>query len=159
MREEQKEFFEIMQAFRKLHLSSMLPDISHGEFGVLKAIQCCERIGSKGTGGVKVSEIVRHMQLPPPAISRALRMLEEKELVLRDVDKQDRRNTFVRLTAKGEGLIEEADCIMEDFGDAVFGNLGEETMRKLNGYLRKFVETSKIEIEKRKYNNKKGESE
>ena len=48
---------------------------------------------------------------------------------------------------------------MEEFSDAVFGNLGADTMQKLNDYLQKFVETSKIEIEKRKYNEKKGESE
>ncbi len=86
-------------------------------------------------------------------------MLEEKELVLRDVDKKDRRNTFVKVTEKGIARIAEADCIMEEFSDAVFGNLGADTMQKLNDYLQKFVETSKIEIEKRKYNEKKGESE
>lgn len=159
MTEEQKTFFKIMDSFRKLNLSSMLPNISHGELGVLKAIRCCRRCSEEEQEGVKVSVIVQKMHLPPPAVSRALRILEEKELVQRDVDRKDRRNTFVTVTAKGEALVEEADCIMEDFCDAVFGNLGAETMQKLNSYLQKFVETSKIEIEKRKYNEKKGESE
>ena len=159
MREEQKNFFDIMHSFRKLNLSSMLPGISHGELGVLKMIQHCQRCSGVDQGGVKVSLIVKEMHLPPPAISRALRVLEEKELVLRDVDKKDRRNTFVKVTEKGIARIAEADCIMEEFSDAVFGNLGADTLQKLNDYLQKFVETSKIEIEKRKYNEKKGESE
>lgn len=159
MTEEQKTFFEILQSFRKLNLSSMLPDISHGEMSVLKTIQRCGMCSKEEQGGVKVSAIVQEMQLPPPAVSRALRFLEEKGLVQRDVDRKDRRNTFVTVTAKGEAIVKEADDIMEDFCNAVFGNLGAETMQKLNGYLQKFVETSKIEIEKRKYNEKKGESE
>lgn len=51
MREEQKNFFDIMHSFRKLNLSSMLPGISHGELGVLKMIQHCQRCSGVDQGG------------------------------------------------------------------------------------------------------------
>ena len=51
MREEQKNFFDIMHSFRKLNLSSMLPGISHGELGVLKMIQHCQRCRESTKGG------------------------------------------------------------------------------------------------------------
>ena len=57
MKEEQKEFFDIMTSFRKLNISTMLPDINHGDFGILKMIDyCSERSRGKS---VKVSTVVR----------------------------------------------------------------------------------------------------
>lgn len=159
MKETQKNFFDIMESFRKLNISSMMP-LAHGEFAVLKVIQCCAR-GEKGgcETKVKVSSIVREMRMPPPAISRALRILEQKGLVVRTVDTEDRRNTFVEVTEQGYATIDEVDTIMEDFASAVFDDLGEETMQRLNTYFSRLLEISKTEIEKRKYSNKKGESE
>lgn len=159
MRAERQEFFNIMDSFRKLNISSMLPEISHGEFGILKMIECCSRHSQSGENGVKISYIVKEMCVPPPAVSRALRSLESKAMVERKVDPSDRRNTFVMLTAKGRETLTEVENIMEDFSDAVVGNLGDETMQKLNRYLRALLETSKTEIEKRKYTVVKGERE
>ncbi len=159
MRTERQEFFNIMNSFRKLNISSMLPEISHGEFGILKMIGCCSGQGESGESGVKISYIVRQMCVPPSAVSRSLRSLESKAMVERKVDPADRRNTFVMLTEKGRETLNEVETIMEDFSDAVVGNLGDETMWKLNGYLRALLETSKEEIEKRKYTAKKGERE
>ncbi|MGC2871813.1 MarR family winged helix-turn-helix transcriptional regulator [Ihubacter sp. mB4P-1] len=158
MKKEQQEFFEIMHSLRKLNLSSMLPNITHGDFGILKVIQCCGRCEEK-TRRVRVSEIVKETQLPPPAISRCLRGLEHRGYVQRAVDRNDRRNTFVEVTEEGEALIEKVDGVMNEFADAVFVNIGDETMQKLNRYLREFVDVSRAEIEKRKYKGEKGERE
>lgn len=159
MREEQNEFFEIMNSFRKLNISSMLPEISHGDFCVLKTINDCSRCSENREGKVKVSDIAKAAMLPPPTVSRSLRGLEIKELVARTVDQDDRRNTFVEITPKGGALLKEIEAIMNSFAEAVFGNLGEETMGKLNRYLGKLVEVSKAEIEKRRYQERKGEIE
>lgn len=105
--------------------------------------------------GVKVSWLVKKSHVPAPAISRTLRSLEQKGFIERTADKEDRRNTFVSLTEAGAAVNREIDSIMEGFADAVFGNMGEETMQKLNGYLRQFLETSRAEIEKRRYTDKK----
>lgn len=157
MKEEQKEFIEIMTAFRKLNISSMLPDlISHGEFSLLKMIESSAQETENGRW-VKVSHLVKKLCVPAPAISRTLRSLEDKNFIERTADKSDRRNTFVSLTEEGKAMNREIDGIMEGFADAVFGNMGEETMQKLNGYLRAFLETSRKEIDKRKYTGKKGE--
>lgn len=159
MKEEQRTFFNIMDSFRKMNIASMLPDISNGEFAVMKMIRHCRQNGSGTQNGVKVSSIVKCSKMPAPAISRTLKHLEEKEYIVRTVDKEDRRNTFVKMTEAGEALLRETDEIMSDFADAVFGQMGDETMRKLNDYLSRMVETADAEIAKRKYKGKKGETE
>ena len=63
------------------------------------------------------------------------------------------------MTEEGEALIEKVDGVMNEFADAVFVNIGDETMQKLNRYLREFVDVSRAEIEKRKYKGEKGERE
>lgn len=157
MREEQREFFNIMDSFRRLNFSSMLPEISHGDFGILKMINQCVKYCKDATESIRVSDIVRHTKMPPPAVSRSLRTLEEKEYIVRTVDKIDRRNTYVELTSKGEEVLKKAETVMSDFADEVFGQMGDETIRKMNRYLRQFLETSQREIEKRK-NKGKGET-
>ena len=134
--------------FRKLNVSSMLPEISHGDHILLQTINCLE---SSSRGGVKISQVVKAMGLPPPAISRGLRILDQKGCVIRKVDEQDRRNTFVALTEEGRAMLKEANDIVEGFSEAVFANIGDEAMEKLNEYLRRLVEISKEEIAKRKY--------
>lgn len=106
-------------------------------------------------GGVKVSWLVKKSHVPASAVSRTLRTLEQKGFIERTVDKADRRNTFVSLTEAGFSINREIDNIMEGFADAVFGNMGEETMQKMNGYLKQFLETSRCEIERRRYTDKK----
>lgn len=158
MKEEQKQFFEVLEAFRKINVSAILPDISHGDFGILKTIDYC-RTNCKDAenGDVKVSALVRCTKLPAPTVSRNLRSLEEKGYIVRSIDKKDRRNTYVELTGEGEELLTEADGIMSDFADAVFGRLGEETLIRLTDYLRRLVDTATKEIEKRKYRGEKGD--
>ena len=147
MTKEQLEFLNIMTELRKLNISSMLPEITMGEFDILKRIE-----DVKGEDGrARISCVVRSMCMPPPAISRAMGIPETKGYIRRDVDRRDRRNTLVEITASGEALIKEVDAIMEEFADAVFGNMGEDIMQKLNAYLRQFAETSKAEVAKRKY--------
>ena len=152
MKKEQREFFTLLEEFRKLNIGSMLPGIPHGDFCVMKAIH--ELKLNKGQNAdIRVSDIVEEMQAPPPAISRGLRSLEEKGLIQRSVDEKDRRNTFVELTAAGEQLSDEIETIMKDFVDAVFSRMGVESFEQLNNGMRKMVSVSREEINKRKYKN------
>lgn len=165
MREEQKRFFSIMMEFRRLNLSSMLPGLSHGDHVLLQKIYwlqrgcegCCEadclqtRQTAEAERGVRVSQLVRSMELPPPAVSRGLRILDNKGYVVRTVDVRDRRNTFVSLTESGRAVLREANDIIDGFSEAVFANMGDEVMGRLNEYLRQLVDVSKEEIERRKY--------
>ena len=74
---------------------------------------------------------------------RSLRTLEEKGCILRSVNQDDRRNIYVEVTDTGKKLLKEVEEILSDFADAVFGQLGEDTIEQLNQYLCRLLQTAK----------------
>lgn len=152
MKNEEREFQEIMNKFRTLHMSAILPGINQGDFAVMKTIwQCMEK---NHTEKVRVAEIVKIMCIPAPAVSRCFRMLEGKGYIVRSIDAADRRNVCVEMTEEGKQVFLKSDKIMNSFTDAVFGEMGQEDMKKLNAYMRKFLHTVQREIEKRTMKNR-----
>lgn len=151
------EFFRVVHSFRKLNISTMLPDLTHAELGTLSMIAKCNEDGN--AQGVKVSELVNRMEVAAPAVSRTLKKLEEREYIIRKVDKNDRRNTYVELTLEGEAIMKESKEIMHDFADAVLGEMGEENMNRLIAYLKDLQNMAMKEIDKRKYSNRKDKTE
>ena len=90
------------------------------------------------------------MEAPPPAVSRAMRVLEGEGLIRRRIDEHDRRNMIVEFTDEGrERLCRGAD-VMYEFADSVFSAMGAEKTSAMIDSLREFAEISKEEIEKRK---------
>lgn len=156
MQGEEREFFEILSSFRSLNIATMFPNISHGDFGTMQTIRGFEE--KNNHKGVKVSQLAKKMHIAVPAVSRCLRSLEEKGLIERTVDKEDRRNTYVVLTEKGKMVSDETDEIMSEFGKAVFGHMGKESMQQLNSYLKELRETAMKEIQNRKYQKREDEA-
>lgn len=160
MEEMQNRLFRAFLAFKKLHISSVLPGINVADLSTLKTLKKLERSHEADGSGVSVSEIVGELNVPAPAVSRSLRSLEEKDYVLRYTNKKDRRNTCVELTDQGEAVLEESMEIMCDLGDAVFRQMGEEDMERMIAYFVKFQNVAKTEIEKRRYyKDEKGSDE
>ena len=139
-----QKFAAIIARLHKLKLGNMLTGISEIEFKTMSAIS---RI-SKG-GDVKVSDIARYLELSAPAVSRTMKSLEEKEYIERHTDKQDRRNTFVKLTAKGEEQLKAWMKVFEEFSEAIFARLGDEKSNQLLEDLEAFVKASKEEMKAR----------
>ena len=97
------EFLATAHRFKKIHMDGIFPEISKGEFWALKIIQKATLQNESGCG-VYVSTIAERLKVTPSAISRMLKGLEEKDLIERKVDKNDRRNTYVTLTEKGKKI-------------------------------------------------------
>ena len=57
--------------------------------------------------GVPVSELSRTLSVRPPSITPLLAGLEEKEMLERTMDRNDRRIVRVRLKEKGQELVDE----------------------------------------------------
>ena len=89
-----------------------------------------------------------------PAVSRTLKTLEDKGYIERDVNKADRRNTYVRLTASGEQKQEECEQIMSSFAHAVISKIDRDDMEQLIDCLNELYEASREEIEDRKMRQK-----
>lgn len=144
------EIFSAFHRFRHLKISSILPGISMAEMGTLRTIEHCRR--EKGENAkVTVSEVARFMRVATPAVSRTLRSLEEKDFAERMACEGDRRNVYVRVTARGKEILKECDEILSDLIQAVTEKMGDDDMERLIGYLNKLEQTAEMEIEKRKF--------
>lgn len=125
-----KEFLKAGDRFRRMDLGVLHPGISHGEFVVLDRIYA----NSRQYGdlyGAHVSDIVRDMETSPPALSRTLRFLEAKRLVMRESDRRDRRNTCVCLTAYGEQVRNEGHERLMKFAQDSVEQMGQEEVKEL----------------------------
>ena len=120
----------LLQHFRKLNWDGALPDITQVEYLVLSAIH----LGKKKQPdhpGIYVSALAENLMTSVSMVSKLLKTLEEKNWILRTVDKNSRRNTFVSLTSEGKKKLAAADAAMEKINHTVAEKLGEDTVQQL----------------------------
>lgn len=145
-----EELFQAMSQFRKLKFSDMFPNISRAEFFTMSMIM------DKGENGkITISELATKAHVLPPAMSRTLRGLENKGYVERNVNKQDRRNTYVELTEQGKKITLQTRTSMCEFGRAVMEQVDEDEIRRLVTYLNHIYEIADLELKARKVKGRK----
>ena len=86
---------------------------------------------------IKVSEISKMMQVTSPTVTQVLNSLEASGLIERHIDPKDRRAIGVKLTSKGEMVVQKA---REAFFASIRGlveYLGEEQSSQLADLLSK----------------------
>lgn len=103
MQERSEQMLERIHKFRKLHMQEKLNLIPKSEMVTMRTI--LEQCGQKKTRGCRISEIARKLEISPPAISRTIKRLREKQYVRCIVDETDRRNVRVVVTAAGEAAL------------------------------------------------------
>lgn len=145
-----EELFRSMNQFRKLKFAEMFPMISRTDFFVM-----CTIMDKGENGQITISELASRAKMLPSAISRTLKGLEERGYVERNVNKNDRRNTYVELTEAGRQLTEEARQTMSDFGKSVMSQVDEADMKRLISYLDNIYHIAEKEIENRKWKDRK----
>lgn len=144
MKNYKKEFYETMLEFRRMKISSVFPEITPLEHRALKSIDLCSELDEN----VKISQVVAKMEIPAPGVSRIIRHMEEKGLVVRTVDPKDRRNTFVSMTDEGRKVFDRCEGILEELANRVFLRLGEERCDMVLSGLRDFIKYTNEEIKK-----------
>ncbi len=145
------ELFNSMNQFRRLHMSDLMPGkLNQADFFTLNCILDAE------DGRITISKLASKSRVLPSAISRTLKGLEEQHYVERNVDKGDRRNTYVTLTEAGRAVTVQSRQIMYDFGRAVTNRLNEKDVKQLIHFLDEIYQISKTEIEARKQRDRKG---
>lgn len=120
--------YAIVEQFRRMRqfMNSMpfKTGISHSEFCLLNIIM-------DGKDGITVSEIAAELDVTPPAVSRSLKSLESRGLVIRETDLLNRRNTMVRLTESGLDFLEKSRRQMDGLMEYVTEKMGMERKKQL----------------------------
>ena len=145
--------FKIFHRFHQLQRSDLMPEeISRNDFATL---MCIEHVGNKSESfAVSISTLAKALMVSTPAVSRTIRGLEERGLVLREIDTKDRRNTFVKITDRGKNILRLSEQKMNDFTSTVMKNMKQEDMERLLEYLEQFLDTACEELERRKKQKK-----
>ena len=129
---EQKNIQALMEIMNKLkrlnHFNVRVGGLNHGEFSLLMSI--CEE-NAKEEAEVKVSRLAKRCSISPPAISQMLTVLENKGLISRALSQKDRRVVFIRITPKGQEMLDHASCHFQSFLTLIAEKLGEKDTQTL----------------------------
>lgn len=126
--QKQKAFLDAMLRLGLLHLRN--GELTRGEYYLLNLISEHARCHPQAKG-MYVSELAELMQVTPPAVSRMLRSLEQKDYIERVVDRADRRTTYIVLLPKGDAERCELERRALAFSGHVIDRLGEEDTASL----------------------------
>ncbi len=159
MKEEYSAFLDAFTQFRKLHMSSIFPHMNHSEFATMVGISRLSKMCFKTGEQVKVSMLVEELNVNSTAVSRSLKILEEKGYIERIVSKKDRRITYVKLTDAGAEELMKAEKKMDEFAEAVLSNLEEGSLAQLTEIMNQLYNSAVQEINKRKCIQKGEEKE
>lgn len=126
----QEEFIKTANRFSKMRYELIFPDISKREYEMLAVIGRFMDENSESRG-IYVSVLAGMLKVSSPAVSRMIGVLEEKGYIGRDVDKRDRRNIYVYLTASGMEVRKQAEERMKKLMRRVMDRMGEEDVQTL----------------------------
>lgn len=129
-KELQEDLIRALHRFGRLGTGQVieLEGLTQGEFFSLGMLR--EHLKDRPEG-MYVWELAQHMRVSPPGASRLLRGMERKGYIERSVDREDRRNTYIRITALGGAAWDRTAGRVERFLDRVTGRMGAEDLRTL----------------------------
>ncbi|BCN31960.1 MarR family winged helix-turn-helix transcriptional regulator [Anaeromicropila herbilytica] len=131
-----QELLENLNKFKKLgHKMRPHTGLGHSEFMILMCIDNYMKKNKeleKELPGIKVSELSKFTHASAPATSKAIRHLEEKELLERIADEKDRRVVYIALTAGGRKILAEGKEAFDNFVSRTIQKLGDEDTDHLN---------------------------
>ncbi len=86
-------------------------------------------------GGIGVLEIARTMGINGAAITRLVKKMEERGLVIRRADKFDGRKSYLRLSAKGRALFLQIHQRIHEFEDSLIADMDKKEIETAKGIL------------------------
>ena len=87
----------------------------------------------------KASDIVEILGIAKSHVSETLNTLEEKGLIERKRDTQDKRSSILEVRERAKDIIEEGRRAQKEYHDLVFGSLSDDELKEL-GRLQKIIE-------------------
>ncbi len=148
-REAQEELIHALRRFGRLPMGRFAEreGLTQGEFFGLDMLRRYGRSHPEARGAY-VWEMAQNMRLSPPGASRMLRGMENKGLIERSVDREDRRNTCITVTAAGDEAWERTMRRMADFMTRVIARMGPEDMGALIALWNRFFDALEDELAK-----------
>lgn len=90
-------------------------------------------------GEATAAELARLMHLTPQSLTTLLKPLRDQELIEREPDKEHRKRLTMRVTDKGQTMIEQARAFTPAIEESMLGALTEEERAQLTHLLTKIA--------------------
>lgn len=126
----QEEFLKTINRFGKIKYELLFHNVSRREYEMLAVMERFMH-ESGNRKGIYVSELAKILRVSSPAVSRMIGILETKGFIVRDVDKEDRRNTYVYLTKSGTEARKKNEAQMDKVMHRIMTRMGENNMKEL----------------------------
>ena len=94
-------------------------------------------------GQLSQIEFQQSLKIDQAAITRHLKILEEKALVMRNRNKQNNREVIVEITEAGKKILERCDLDKKQFFDELFNGMTEQEIQQLNLLVGKLMSNTK----------------
>lgn len=117
-----QKMFQLFYNMARLAHKDLLPMMSKSEYILLRKINNHQMQNHRLT----LSQIAQELKLSSPAISRTVKNVEAKQWVVREIDEDDRRNSFIELTALGSSEINKANAIIHNLLNESLEKVGEK---------------------------------
>ncbi|MCD7758024.1 MAG: MarR family transcriptional regulator [Clostridiales bacterium] len=118
-------FYQSLERLRKLSRGFAERPMKFPEFLLLTTIREYHKKHPE-VQGIYVSALADHLGLTVPTVSKQLRQMEQQKWLVRTVDQQNRRNTFVSLSPLGQQVLAEEETFYLEVSNQVFQQMGEE---------------------------------
>ena len=145
MQKESERLFDAINKLKQLNMLERLELLPQSEAVILKAVMDMQ---NQGRPNPSVSQIARDLFVSPPAISKKLKTLREKQLIETSTDENDRRNTYVILTDKGKKALQENFNQISSFLNRAFARLDPEEIDQFYVLFYKIFESMRAELDK-----------
>ena len=89
----------------------------------------------------KASDIVEILGIAKSHVSATVNTLEEKGLIERKRDTQDKRSSILEVMERAKDIIEEGRRAQKEYHDLFFGSLSDDELKEL-GRLQKIIENN-----------------
>lgn len=106
-------------------------DLSAGQIPFLMVLSMEE--------GITQDELAAHFHIDKGVVARALRKMEDKNYLFREIDPYNRRRHLIYLTEKGKNAVPQIIDIDKEWEDSICYKISEEEYNQIMGILRKMA--------------------
>lgn len=147
-----EEIFKTVTKLKRVNSSMIFAGVTHREFFTMEILYE-ESEKNNSSKGVQVSKLADILKISLPQASRLLKNMEEKKYVIRTIDEDNRRNTYVEITGLGLKKRLEASKRMEIYISKVIGRMGMDNVGTLLLLLNDMTTIMKEELDNIKSEN------
>jgi len=140
-------FLQMFYYIKSMKLSGLFSeDISFAEYVMLQLIT--EMSNETGSLDVWVSDIVKHVEITPQAVSKFINLAVGKGYIERFENASDRRSIGVRITDHGRVVLSKTGEELTAFRESVFKEFSKEELATLHGLMRKLQSAAQVNYAK-----------